>query len=76
MTESDATPAMPRLYVNGQPQACTEGLTLAELLARLGEPPEQIATALNGSFVPRDQRGRTALAAGDCITVFKPIVGG
>jgi len=76
MSESDSTPAMPRLYVNGQQQACTEGLTLAELLARLGEPPEQVATALNGRFVPRTQRERTRLASGDHITVFQAIVGG
>ncbi|HJV63532.1 MAG TPA: sulfur carrier protein ThiS [Albitalea sp.] len=68
--------APPCLYVNGEPLAGAEGLTLAGLLARLGEPPEQVATALNGSFVPRDQREGTALAAGDRITVFKAIVGG
>lgn len=64
------------ITVNGEPVANAEGLTLAALLARLAEPAGQVATALNGAFVPREQRDRTTLAAGDRITVFKTIVGG
>lgn len=64
------------IAVNGEPVPGAEGLTLAELLVRLGEPADQVATALNGAFVPREQRERTTLGAGDHITVFKAIVGG
>lgn len=69
---SCATPVL----VNGQPVDGAAGLTLAELLARLSEPAEQVSTALNGEFVPRERRVETHLSAGDHITVFKAIVGG
>lgn len=64
------------VIVNGEPVADAEGLSLAELLLRLGEPADQVATALNGSFVARDRRDEVQLATGDRITVFKAIVGG
>lgn len=64
------------VVVNGEPVANAEGLSLAELLHRLGEPADQVATALNGSFVARDRRDDVQLAGGDRITVFKAIVGG
>jgi len=64
------------ILVNGEPVADAEGLNLAELLVRLGEPADQVATALNGSFVARDRRDDVQLAGGDRITVFKAIVGG
>ncbi|WP_374562505.1 sulfur carrier protein ThiS [Ideonella sp.] len=64
------------VIVNGEPVAGAEGLSLAELLLRLGEPADQVATALNGSFVARDRRDEVQLATGDRITVFKAIVGG
>lgn len=64
------------VLLNGQPTPHADGLTLAALLARLGEPPDQVATALNGQFVPRHQREHTPLQPGDQVTVFKAIVGG
>lgn len=35
-----------------------------------------VATALNGTFVPKTQRASTPIQAGDHLTVFQPIVGG
>jgi len=64
------------ILVNGEAVADSEGLNLAELLIRLGEPADQVATALNGSFVARDRRDDVQLSGGDRITVFKAIVGG
>ncbi|MGM9486250.1 sulfur carrier protein ThiS [Ideonella sp. YS5] len=64
------------ILLNGVPVDQAEGLSLAELLARLGEPPDAVATALNGSFVARDRRGEHRLARGDRINLFKAIVGG
>ena len=46
---------------------CPEGLTLAALLAAQGVNAEQVATAVNGEFVPRTQRGVTVLQPGDTI---------
>jgi len=53
-----------------------DGLTLAQLLARLEQPAERVATAVNGRFVPRDARGVTTLAEGDQVLLFKAITGG
>lgn len=64
------------VLLNGAPVPNASGLTLAQLLERLGEPPDEVATALNHHFVPRDQRHQHRLAAGDRVTVFKAIVGG
>ncbi|HEX5684295.1 MAG TPA: sulfur carrier protein ThiS [Ideonella sp.] len=72
MTKSLST----NVIVNGEPVVDGEGLSLAELLIRLGEPADQVATALNGNFVARDSRDDIQLAGGDRITVFKAIVGG
>lgn len=52
------------------------GTTLAALLESLERPPASVATALNGSFIPRDRRAATVLGAGDQVLLFKPIVGG
>lgn len=38
--------------------------------------PEQVASAVNGRFVPRGQRAAFALSDGDCVQVFSPITGG
>jgi sulfur carrier protein len=64
------------ILLNGRPVADAEGLSLAELLARLGEPADAVATALNGSFVARERRGELKLSRGDRINLFKAIVGG
>lgn len=69
-------PSDDSVIVNGEPVAGAEGLSLAELLLRLGEPADRVATALNGSFVARDRRDDVQLASGDRISVFKAIVGG
>ena len=63
------------ILLNGVPVAGAEGLSLSELLARLGEPADAVATALNGGFVAREQRGELRLARGDRINLFKAIVG-
>ncbi len=55
---------------------CPEGLTLAALLAAQGVNAEQVATAVNGEFVPRTQRGVTVLQPGDTVLTFEAIVGG
>jgi len=58
------------------PLCLPAGITLAELIARLQRPPESVATARNGSFVPREARNATTLQRGDQVLLFSPIVGG
>ena len=55
---------------------CPEGLTLAALLTEQGMHAEQVATAVNGAFVPRTLHGSTTLRPGDTVLTFQAIVGG
>ncbi|MBA4262049.1 MAG: thiamine biosynthesis protein ThiS [Comamonadaceae bacterium] len=55
---------------------CPEGLTLAALLTAQGVNAEQVATAVNGTFIPRTQRATTPLQPGDTVLTFQAIVGG
>ncbi len=72
----DAASPTIALRLNGQTLATAAGATLADLLALRGEDPMALATAVNGVFVPRELRVRTALQTGDDVTFFKAITGG
>ncbi len=63
------------IHVNGEP-AETEARTLAELVAGRGFAGDQVATALNGEFVPRSARTATLLSAGDKVEIVAPRQGG
>ena len=75
-TESIVAEGTVELLLDGRPHSVAVGTTLADLLDALGHPPPSIATAVNGSFVPRAQRAGCMLASGDAVLLFKPIVGG
>lgn len=64
------------LNFNGQMLPLAEGLTLAALLDQQGLRAEQVATAVNGHFVPRPQRSITPLRPGDTVLTFHAITGG
>jgi len=53
-----------------------DGATPATLVASLDKPPAALATAVNGDFVPRDQREQHVLRDGDAVMTFEPITGG
>jgi len=53
-----------------------DGTTLAGLVASLDKAPAALATAVNGDFVPRDQREQRQLRDGDVVMTFEPITGG
>lgn len=55
---------------------CPDGLTLAALLTAQGVQATQVATAVNGEFIPRTQREATVLKPGDTVLTFQAIVGG
>jgi sulfur carrier protein len=63
------------IVVNGE-AAETGVATLAELVASLGYNEGQVATALNGDFVPKAARAETKLAASDVIEIVAPRQGG
>lgn len=63
------------ITVNGE--ICTETAeTLDQLLIRLGFGDVLVATAINGTFVPKDQRTETRLADGDAVEIVAPMQGG
>lgn len=64
------------LRFNDHTLPCPVGLTLAALLTEHGVNAEQVATAVNGAFVPRTQRENTPLKPGDTVLTFQAIVGG
>lgn len=72
----DTPIAQAPLRLNGEARAWTPGLTLATLIERHGLAPQTVATAVNGHFVPCEQRGTTVLRPGDDVLTFQPIVGG
>lgn len=64
------------VHVNGSPHLLDVGMSVADLLQRLGAAPESVATAVNGEFVARARRAAHRLLPGDQVTLFQPIVGG
>lgn len=63
------------LTVNGQP-VTTSIRTLDQFLTKAGYAGAQIATALNGEFVPHSARAKTVLADGDKVEILSPRQGG
>lgn len=63
------------IIVNAQPHE-VRGQTLADILPELGYESPALATAVNGSFVPRSAREDTALKNGDRIEILAPMQGG
>lgn len=66
----------PTIQVNEERLPWVSGEHIAALLGRIGTEPDQVATALNGEFVPRARRVDTLVRPGDVLTIFKAIVGG
>lgn len=64
------------LLLDGRAHAVPGGTTLAALVAELGHASNKVTTAVNGVFVPRSQRERHVLQAGDAVLLFQPIEGG
>ena len=67
---------MNTIVLNGETKVVEPGATLADLIASLDQPPQALATAVNGEFVPRESRAQVQLQAGDEVFTFQPITGG
>lgn len=61
--------------MNGEPRRAGPRTTVAELLERLGIPPERIAVEINRELLPRDRFGRP-LAPGDRLEIVTFVGGG
>lgn len=64
------------VIVDGQPQDLPDGVSIAEALGILGEPPTLIIVELNGKFVSPESYGRVKLKAEDKLEVIRPAFGG
>jgi len=49
---------------------------VADLVALLGHAPQAVGTAVDGRFVPREQRAAQPLRDQQRVLLFQPIVGG
>ncbi len=63
------------IELNGEPLD-TEAATLADLLDEKGYNGAVVATALNGTFLPKGLRAATPLSDGDAVEVVAPMQGG
>jgi sulfur carrier protein len=70
------SPMEAQLRFNDLTLPCAPGLTLAALLDAQGMDAASVATAVNGTFVPRALRAQHALHEGDTVLTFQAIVGG
>jgi len=75
VTGQPSQSTLAHIFVNGQSRS-THAATLAELLAELGYLEGEVATALNGTFVPRGRRAEVQLALNDAIEIVAPRQGG
>jgi sulfur carrier protein ThiS len=53
-----------------------EGATPAEVMARLGLPEGSYLVILNGSSLPKAERGSRTLAEADTLAIMPPLKGG
>lgn len=58
------------------PAPCSLETALAHILSHSGASAEQVASAVNGDFVPRALRPSTVLKHNDTVLTFHAIVGG
>ena len=63
------------IELNGEPVA-TDAETLADLLDEKGYNGAVVATALNGTFLPKGLRAATPLSDGDAVEIVAPMQGG
>jgi sulfur carrier protein len=63
------------IIVNGAPLDVAPG-SLAALLDALDYGDAIVATALNGEFVPAEDRAATDVCAGDRVEILAPMQGG
>lgn len=71
----DAAPSI-AFFVNGEDHSGPAGLTLAELVERLGFGDRRIATEVNLKVIPRADYAELLLADGDRIEIVSFVGGG
>jgi sulfur carrier protein len=64
------------LVINGKTEQLPDGLTAAELVARLGLQDERLAMEVNREIVPRSRFDSHRFNAGDRVEIVRAIGGG
>ncbi len=64
------------ISLNGEHRELSTRIFLAEALADWGYVQEEVAVAVNGEFIPRQDYDTRRLDAGDCVEVVGPVQGG
>jgi len=65
-----------QITVNGQPQTCADGDTVAALVAGLKLEPRRVAVELNKQIVRRANYDQTSLKEGDTLEIVTLVGGG
>jgi sulfur carrier protein len=65
-----------RIRVNGEERELPDGLTVLQVLERLGLGAARVAVAVNRDVVPRSRHGERVLAEGDRIEIVHAVQGG
>src|SRR5262249_48388626 len=72
---SDYLPLV-HVTINGEPEGLTDGMTIADLVARLGLSQRRIAVELNRSIIARERSSATSLREGDEVEIVHFVGGG
>ena len=64
------------IAVNGKPRELAGPLSVTALVETLDINPKQVAVALNGEVVPRDEWRRATVAEGDRVEIVRAVGGG
>lgn len=65
-----------RVTINGTPEECAPGVSLADLVRRLVPTTTGLAAAVNAEVVPRAAWEATRIAAGDRVEILTAAQGG
>jgi thiazole synthase len=67
---------MPTITVNAETRTFPDPLTVADLIARLGKDPRQLAVEVNRNVVPRSEHSTCRLNEGDAVEIVTLVGGG
>ena len=65
-----------KISINGEPREVQEGITIQELLERLGTVKERVAVEVNTAVVRRARHAEHRLAEGDRVEIVTFVGGG
>jgi thiamine biosynthesis protein ThiS len=65
-----------QVIINGEAQTLAEGVTVADLVSRLGLNQRRIAVELNREIIAREQYAGVVLADGDRVEIVHFVGGG